>query len=196
MSVASKTLRRYAVLLAVVLVAMAPSMCIGAELGEFCAKAQLHMKQNEYPEALSAVRGAMLQVWNEMPLIVEETGLVQSGGNVLGRNNLRPTNVYNVGEKIYVFIKPAGYTIPKKAGMYQIGMKADFEVYDSSGKLLGGKKDFGSWVLETRYPTFSFNMTLTYSLTGAPAGEYVIKTTIRDIFAEKRAEVETPVIIQ
>ena len=64
------------------------------------------------------------------------------------------------------------------------------------GKILGGKRDFKQWKFARRSSNFDMFVNMTYTLTGAPPGSYVIETTLKDLNSKEKATVRNEVEIQ
>jgi hypothetical protein len=61
---------------------------------------------------------------------------------------------------------------------------------------LGGKQNFGKFDLQTPLPVTDFRLDLTYTLTGAPPGAYVLQTVIHDKNSGKSTRFEEKITIE
>ncbi len=131
--------------------------------------------------AASALRQALVTVYNHSVLKVEKAILVKSKPVGFGMIEPRNSNKFKANETIIIYVEPVGYHFARQGDVYKFGVTADFSVTDDKGNILGGKKRFGSWEITTRHrPLFDFFMTLTYNFTGIRPGKYFLLTTLND----------------
>lgn len=182
------------VLLAVVTLPAAASA--DTDLPKLLQTIQQEMQQNRPQQAIETARLALLAVWSRTPLFVAKSSLVKQKASGFGMYQVRGDNVYKKGEPILLYVEPAGYVIKKEGDLYSFKLQADFEVSKPDGSIIGGKKNFGQWVLKSHRTNFEFFLNLTYTLSGLGPGEYTIQTTVRDVEGQKEASVSTPIKIR
>jgi hypothetical protein len=145
----------------------------------------------DYARALDALRSLMASFWSEAPLLLGNVELVKGADNSYGMYAPRESDVFADGEPIYLYAEPAGYTIKKNpAGYYEFGFKADFQVADESGKVLGGQNDFAVLPFKSWNPNTEVSITFTYTLSGLEKGKYKILTQVSDMNSAKKASCE------
>ena len=147
--------------------------------------------------AASALRRALVTVYNHSTISVQRAVLVKSKPVGFGMIQPRGNNVFKPNETILIYVEPVGYHFAKQGGAYNFGVTADFSVTDAKGNILGGKKGFGSWGITTQgRPLFDFFMTLTYNFTGIKPGKYFILTTLNDKHGGGSVTIKTPIEVK
>jgi hypothetical protein len=145
----------------------------------------------DYSKALATLRLLMLSFLTESSLFLENVKFVKGTDNSYGIYEPRQSNVFAAGEPIYLYLEPAGYIINKNpAGYYEFGFKADFQVADESGKVLGGQADFAVLPFKSWNPNTEISITFTYTLSGLEKGKYKISTQVSDAHSAKKASCE------
>jgi hypothetical protein len=145
----------------------------------------------DYSKALAALRSLMLSFLAESSLFLENVRFVKGADNSYGIYEPRESDVFAANEPIYLYVEPAGYVISKNAAGYcEFGFKADFQVADESGKVLGGQTDFAVLPFKSWNPNTEISLTFTYTLSGLEKGKYKITTQISDTHSTKKASCE------
>jgi hypothetical protein len=145
----------------------------------------------DYGKALAALRSLMLSFLAESPLFLENAKFVKGADNSYGIYEPRESDVFAAGEPIYLYVEPAGYVISRNpAGYCEFGFKADFQVADASGKVLGGQTDFAVLPFKSWNPNTEISLTFTYTLSGLEKGKYKITTQVSDAHSTKKASCE------
>jgi len=145
----------------------------------------------DHVKALAALRSLLASFWSGSALLLENVRFVKGADNSYGMYAPREGDVFADGEPIYLYAEPAGYVIKRNpAGYHEFGFKADFQVADESGKVLGGQNDFAvlpfkSWNFNTE-----ISITFTYTLSGLEKGKYRITTQVSDMNSAKKASCE------
>jgi hypothetical protein len=141
---------------------------------------------------LDTLRQAVIDAWTEMPLTVRRVMFVTEKAPVLGAYSKRPTNVFNVGEKLLTYIEPVGYTWKQQGDMFSFGVNVDFVIKGADGKILGGQENFAKLSLASRAKLQEFMINLTMSLDGITPGKYVLEYKLHDLGGEKTVVVDQP----
>lgn len=152
--------------------------------------------QGQIFQAASTLRAALAEVWSLKPMGIKGASLVAQKAGAYGQYQPRPNNVYQKGEPILIYVEPAGYRFKKQGEMYTFGFSADFAVLSEDGKVLGGQKNFNRWQFSSREPLFEVYVNLTYNLTGAPPGTYLMQTTLHDANGGGDVSFKLPVVIK
>jgi len=69
-------------------------------------------------------------------------------------------------------------------------------VKTTDGKVLGGVNDIMKYNRITPIPVTDFYLNLTYSISGARPGTYVVQTTVRDLNSQKSTRFDTTVVFK
>ncbi|MCX6555394.1 MAG: hypothetical protein NTZ12_10380 [Candidatus Aminicenantes bacterium] len=145
----------------------------------------------DYSKALAALRSLMLSFLAESPLLLEHVRFVKGADNSYGIFSPRENDLFAAAELIYVYMEPAGYVLNKNpAGYYEFGFKADFQVTDAQGKILGGQTDFAVLPFKSWNSNTEISLTFTYTLSGLEKGKYKLITQVRDAYSPKKASCE------
>jgi hypothetical protein len=144
-----------------------------------------------YGQALTDLRSLMGAFWSGSSLVLENVKFVKGANNSYGIYEPRENDVFAAGEPIFLYMEPAGCAMVRNpAGYYEFGFRADFQVTDERGKVLGGQTDFAvlpfkSWNFNTE-----ISLTFTYTLSGLDKGKYKIITAVSDAHSTKKATAE------
>ncbi len=164
----------------------------GADFVQTIDKAKdLYLTDHAQEAAIKAKEGVH-QLWKEIPFNVRHVRLVD---NLTDYHN-KPNNIYSLGEKIYITSQVFGHNIRKTGGGYQINVAVDFLVKTTDGKVLGGVNDIMKYNRITPIPVTDFYLNLTYSISGARPGTYVVQTTVRDLNSQKSTRFDTTVVFK
>jgi hypothetical protein len=158
---------------------------------------QAAFKAKNYSQALADLRSLLRSFWQESTLVLGNAKFVKSGDNSYGIYEPRENDVFTTGEPIYLYLEPAGYAVAQNpAGYYEFGFKADFQVADADGKILGGQTGFA----EMAFKSWNFNtevsLTFTYAISGLEKGSYKIITQVSDAHSDKKATIEKSLTIE
>jgi hypothetical protein len=145
----------------------------------------------DHAKALAALRSLMASFWSESALLLENVRFVKGADNSFGMYEPRGSDAFSDGEPIYLYAEPAGYVIKKNpAGYFEFGFKADFQVADESGKVLGGQNDFAVMPFKSWNANTEVSITFTYTLSGLDKGRYRIITQVSDVNSKKKSSCE------
>ena len=170
-----------------------------AEAGNLKAlltEAERKADQGQVEQAATALRQALAEVWAINPITIRRSLLTTGSAAGFGQYQPRTGNVYKPGEPILIYAEPAGYRFVRQGEIYSFGFSADFALLTADGKVLAGQKGFRSWQFNSREPLFEVFVNLTYNLTGAPAGNYVIQTTLTDLNGGGQVSFQSPIVIK
>lgn len=166
----------------------------GAPLGMFSASYgafESAFEAKNYGQALAELRSLMQTFWAESSLVLGNVRFVKGADNSFGIYEPRGNDSFTAGEPIYLYMEPSGYALIKNpAGYYEFGFKADFQVADESGKVLGGQTDFAAMPFKSWNPNTEISLTFTYTLSGLEKGKYKIITLVSDAHSAKKATAE------
>jgi hypothetical protein len=166
------------------------------DLAAYLDEANRLATEKQLPKAMDALRLGIENVWQRMPLSVVKSALVSEKPKGYGMYEPREGNAYNSGEAILLYLEPVGFEVKKQGEEYLFGLVADFEVTTEGGKVLGGKKKFGRWMLKSRRFNTEFFLDLRYAVTGLEPGSYVIETTLKDLNGPGVTTLKTPIVIK
>lgn len=145
----------------------------------------------DYAGALAALRRLVTAFCSQSPLLLGNVRFVKGPDNSYGVFEPRGSDAFAEGEAIYLYAEPAGYSFKKNpAGYYEFGFKADFQVADEGGKVLGGQNEFAVLPFKSWNPNSEVSITFTYTFSGLQKGKYKITTQVADMNSAKKAACE------
>lgn len=146
-------------------------------------------------EAVDAAEAAVFAVWDKTPLAFR-TALFVTDATSFGIYTPRPDSVFKQGEQLLVYAEPVGYGYKDNGdGTYGFGVNIDLAVKDKAGAVVAEQADFASAILASRARNREFIVSITLDLSGAPAGDYVLEYTARDIASEETGLISLPFTI-
>ena len=141
---------------------------------------------------------AVLDAWDKTPLTVRRAFFVAEKAAGFGMAEERPSKVFKPGEPLVCYVEPVAYGFKSAGGgAYDFGFDIDAVLTGSpKAEELMSKKDFLHIRQHSRVKNRELFLTLTLNLTGAPAGDFVLEWTLRDIAGPKEAKVSLPFSIR
>lgn len=155
-------------------------------------KAEALAAGGKYAEAIDALDDAADAIWQKSPLVCRRILWVAEKAPNFGEYNPRESDVFKSGEDMLAYAEPIGFGWRKSGELWHTDMVADFIIRDKAGKQLYRKDDFGKFEIDSRIRNREFRLNLTYSVTGAKPGEYIIETHLRDKVTGKEGSCSLP----
>lgn len=144
---------------------------------------------------IERAEAAVIAAWEQTPLLFRRTIFVTEA-NGYGAYKERADARFKPGEPLLVYSEPVGYAWKDNGdGTFSFGFDVDLLLKTSSGEIVGGQENFQQLVLTSRAKNREFMLTLTLTLTGAPAGDYVVEYRTRDAFGSKVGTISLPFTI-
>lgn len=133
--------------------------------------------------------------WEATPLSFRKT-LFATRIEAFGVYEEKAGTVFAPDEPIIVYAEPVGYGYRANAdGTFDFGFDFDLAVKNDVGEIVSGKEGFASTVLTSKVQNREFLVTLTLTLSGAPAGNYVLEYLARDVASGETATIGLPFTI-
>jgi hypothetical protein len=168
----------------------------GNPAAEACRNAAATLEKGKAEEAIDLLRTALQEAWQQCPFILRNATLIAQPPAGYGLFSPRPSNRYQSGETIYLYLEPMGYTVKAEKGLYTFGLTADFNLLDANGVVLGGQREFGKWVTTSHRFNTEFMMHFNFDFSGLEPGNYTVEVTVNDEFGRRSATVKQPLVIQ
>lgn len=165
---------------------------MAGELQDMTIKAETQAKAGQHVQAIETMREALVALWGQSPLQFRRALFVSQKAAGFGIFKKRASSEFQKGEPLLIYVEPIGYGWKQEGSVYKSNIAADFELRDTKGKILAGQKDFASFKLASYDRNTEYFMNVTYTLTGLPAGAYVIGTQLRDTVTGKSASFDLP----
>ena len=148
-------------------------------------------------EEVDRREAAVAEAWQKTPLTFRRAVFVAERPKGFGQFVERKSNVFKPGEKLVAYVEPVGYGWKDIGdGHVEFGFDVDFLVKSSDGKILTGQENFAKLAETSQRRNREFMVTLTMSVSGAPAGDYVLEYKLRDIASDKSAVIDLPFTIE
>ncbi|KMY68715.1 hypothetical protein AAU61_03625 [Desulfocarbo indianensis] len=161
-------------------------------------QARLGLKDKDPARTLNGLRRAVAAAWKRLPFTAIEVHLVAAPPTGFGEYLPRVDNVYRPSEPLILYLEPVGFGVnhDKEKDAYSYLMSADFNLVDSWGHVVSGRRQFGRFEGESRHFPSRLPLSFTYSLSGLPPGEYRLETVLRDMLGKKSHTIVTPIRIE
>lgn len=106
----------------------------------------------------------------------------------------REGSTFKAGESLVSYIEPIGLTWKETAvkGKLETRFTVDFDILNPKGDVLAGQKAFGDFTFTGYLRNQEIYSTLTIDVSGAPAGDYVLRFHFNDVNSGKSASVDQP----
>ena len=145
---------------------------------------------------IESLERQLAQARDAAPMEVKPFMTVSREAKYFGDYEPRKDNVFRKGEKLLFYGEPKNLTYPKNdKGQLEPAFEVDLEVKAPDGKTLTQPK-LMSFRLPTRSRAQDLYLNLSLNLGSAPAGNYNIKFTVRDMNSKKSAVAATDVTIK
>src|SRR5579871_4457364 len=133
----------------------------------------------KFIEALDALDDAAELIWERGPLTFRRALWVAETPAGFGAYKPRETNEYAAGDEMIAYAEPIGFAWQKTGELWQTDLAADVSIKDKDGQEIFSKKDSEKFSLSSHIRNREFMAHFTFRLTGIPAGNYTLETTLR-----------------
>lgn len=164
--------------------------------GDFrnAAAAAEDLTATDTQEAAEAARVAYADFNSSLPFAVVYAIFVAKPADGYGMYTERPST-FKPGEPLLVYCEPIGLDWKEGGRGFQSAITVDFEITDSSGKVLAGQKKFGSFKFDSAVRNQEIMVNLTMEVDGAAPGDYQLIYTFTDENSGETAELPMPFAI-
>lgn len=160
-----------------------------------CGPAAMSSAAAQSLEAIDAAQAQLAAAWDAAPLSFRKA-LFADKIEAFGVYEPKQGAVFSPGEQIVVYAEPVGYGyLASEDSSYSFGFDFDLLVKTEDGTIMGGQEKFARTELKSREQNREFLVTLTLSLDGAPAGNYVLEYLAHDIASDETATIQLPFTI-
>jgi len=157
------------------------------------AQGEQLLAQGKPATAMKTAREAFDILWDKMPFTVVYATFTDKKAAGYGIFNPRKSNAYKAGDTIQLYIEPKGFGIREvKKGIFSSHISTDLVVRNKNGGTVLKKSDFGKFRLTSRRRFHEFYITLSITLTGAPAGQYSLVVPVHDLIKGQASSFSLP----
>ncbi|MEQ1770362.1 MAG: hypothetical protein ABL879_11035 [Devosia sp.] len=143
-----------------------------------------------------AVRGALLSIWEELPLTARNATLTEGAATGYGAYAPAADASFAAGETINVYVEVLGYGFARNAdGTQSIKLDADLFLLGKDGVTLARQDKFLSTDLRARGPRLETYLAFTANLSGFAPGDYRLSYRLTDAVSGKVTTFELPITL-
>ena len=175
--------------------AVAPANAEDSTARKALAQAIEALDNNDIHEALKAAHQATLMLTQRDSFHLRQTILVEESASGWGVYKERSNNIFKPGEEIILYIEPGAFKYGGPDGRFDFGFSVDFRLAQLDGNILGGQDEFGKFPFQSKRPNTEIFLDLTLTLTGLPAGKYVLKIVVHDMVSGETSSGDVPIEI-
>ncbi|HEV7319365.1 MAG TPA: hypothetical protein VGO04_12240 [Ensifer sp.] len=163
-------------------------------LVDAAAEAEKLASSGDAAKAHDLLRQAMSDFSQTLPFAIGKAVFVSSPPTGYAMYQPRDGLVFKSGESLISYIEPIGLSWKDAAtrGKLESHFTVDFDILNPKGDVLAGQKAFGDFTFTGYLRNQEIYATLTIDVSGAPAGDYVLRFHFNDINSGKSASVDQP----
>lgn len=150
-------------------------------------RAEINYRGGRPIDAITEIREAMLELYNESPLVLNNVTWISSPPTGYGQYDPKISGVFDPAQPLLLYMEPVGYTIKKSGSFYSFGFKADLKVTAVEGGYEGGLRNFAEEHVDSRSLTTEYSIFYTFNFKELPPGEYNLEVTVHDENSNKKA---------
>lgn len=182
---------RIAPLLATLFIGVPATTHAGA-LTDAATKAESLAAAGDTVGAYDTMRSAMSDFSANLPFSIGKAVFVRSEPTGYAMYDTRDTSIFKAGETLVSYVEPIGLRwVPSTTqGKIQTHFTVDFDILNKNGEVLASQKGFGDFTFNGYFRNQEIYATLSIDVTGAPAGDYILRFHFNDTNDKKTASVE------
>ncbi|WP_075289248.1 hypothetical protein [Pararhizobium arenae] len=163
-------------------------------LAEAAAKAESLAQAGDAVGAYDAMRSAMSDFSVKLPFSIGKAVFVRGEPAGYAMYDTKDTSIFKPGETLVSYVEPIGLNwVPSTTqGKIQTNFTVDFDILNKQGEVLASQKGFGNFTFNGYFRNQEIYATLSIDVTGAPAGDYILRFHFNDTNSKKTASVEQP----
>jgi hypothetical protein len=190
-------MRRHLPLLAALTMATVVSTGFGVEAGPLSDAAEKAEKQATAGDAAGAretLSQAASEFYQTLPFTIGKAVFVTATPTGYAMYEPKQGSVFKAGEKLISYVEPVGLTWKEASaeGKLETRFTVDLDLVTPTGEILASHKAFGDFTFTGYRRNQEIYATLTVDVSGAPAGDYVLRFRFNDINSGKSASVDQP----
>ncbi|PDT75778.1 hypothetical protein [Sinorhizobium sp. BJ1] len=187
----------YLPMLAILSLAASALVVCEAEAGplsDAAAKAEKQASSGDAAGARETLRDALSAFSQTLPFTIGKAIFVTAEPAGYAMYEPKQDSVFKAGETIVSYVEPVGLTWKEASakGKLETRFTVDLDIVNPKGEVLATRKAFGDFTFTGYLRNQEIYATLTVDVTGAPAGDYVLRFRFNDINSGKNATVDQP----
>ncbi len=163
-------------------------------LAEAAAKAEGLAASGDAVGAHDVMRQAISDFSESLPFSVGKAVFVKSDPAGYAMYEPKEAPVFKPGESLISYVEPVGLSWKQSPvqGKIETHFTVDFDILNPAGDVLAGQKAFGDFTFTGFFRNQEIYSTLTIDVSGAPAGDYVLRFHFNDVNSGKKTTVDQP----
>lgn len=163
-------------------------------LTDAAAQAEKLAASGDAAKARDLLLQAMSDFSQTLPFAIGKAIFVSKQPTGYAMYEPREGSVFKEGESLISYIEPVGLSWKNAAekGKLESHFTVDFDILNPKGDVLAGQKAFGDFTFTGYLRNQEIYSTLTIDVSGAPAGDYVLRFHFNDVNSGKSASVDQP----
>ncbi|MDQ0320384.1 hypothetical protein QO002_002522 [Pararhizobium capsulatum DSM 1112] len=169
-----------------------PAIAHAGALTDAAAKAESLAGAGDAVGAYDVMRGAVSDFSANLPFSIGKAVFVRSEPAGYAMYDTKDTSIFKPGETLVSYVEPIGLSwVPSTTqGKIQTHFTVDFDILNKQGEVLASQKGFGNFTFNGYFRNQEIYATLSIDVTGAPAGDYILRFHFNDGNNKKTASVE------
>lgn len=166
-------------------------------LAEAAAKAESMAAAGNSTGAHDLMRSAISDFSAGLVFSIGKAAFVSADPVGYGMYDPRPSAVFKPGEALVSYVEPVGLTWkPVDGGKIQTRFTVDLDILATNGEVLANQKAFGSFTFTGFLRNQEIYSTLTTDVSGAAAGDYILRFHFNDLNSGKTASIDQKFTIE
>ncbi|MBP1881956.1 hypothetical protein [Sinorhizobium mexicanum] len=176
------------------MVATTDAAALAGPLSDAATKAEQQATSGDVAGARETLRQAVSDFSQTLPFAIGKAVFVTAEPAGYAMYEPKTDPIFKTGEAIVSYVEPVGLTWKEASvkGKIQTRFTVDFDILNPKGEILASQKAFGDFTFTGYLRNQEIYSTLTIDVTGAPAGDYVLRFHFNDINSGKSATVDQP----
>jgi len=177
---------------AAMMLAGAPGPVAAGQLADAAAKAETLAAAGDAIGAHDVMRTAISDFSATLPFSIGKAVFVTADPAGYGMYEPKPDPQFKPGEALVSYVEPVGlsWKPANVAGKLQSHFTVDLDILSASGEVLASQKAFGDFTFTGFFRNQEIYATLTTDVSGAAAGDYVLRFRFNDLNSGKSASVD------
>jgi hypothetical protein len=155
-------------------------------------KAEALAASGDVLAAHETLREAVSAFSANLPFTIGKAVFVKSEPKGYAMYEPKESPTFKPGESLVSYVEPIGLTWKPAAttGQIETHFTVDFDILNPEGQVLASQKAFGDFTFTGYVRNQEIYSTLTIDVTGAPAGDYVVRYHFNDVNGNRTASVD------
>jgi hypothetical protein len=165
---------------------------LAGPLADAATKAEALAASGDTLGAHDAMRSAISDFSATLPISIGKAVFVAAPPTGYAMYEPKPQPVFKPGEALVSYVEPVGLTWKPAAvaGKMETHFTVDLDILSASGEVLANQKAFGDFTFTGFLRNQEIYATLTTDVSGAAAGDYVLRFHFNDLNSGKSASVD------